>query len=115
MGVQKNLKRLFLWIASGSVALIYSCATKTTAPVASSDQQQAVFATVIDYSEVDGCEYLLELSDGKKLQPINLTDEYKRKGLKLFITYKFHDGVGICMAGRMVSLTSVSMAKEDKR
>ena len=78
-------------------------------------EKQAVWAKVIDYSEIAGCTYLLELSDGQKLQPVNLQEEYRRAGLKLFITYKVFDGVSVCMTGKMVTLTSVSMAKEDGR
>ena len=94
--------------------LMQGCAPKKDVPVTTPDKQ-AVFAKVIDYSEVSGCTYLLELSDGKKLEPVNLEEQYRRVGLKLFITYKIYDGVSVCMAGKMVTLTSVSPAKEDHR
>ena len=98
--------------------LVMACnqKTQTTPPAPTpTPTERAWFATVIDYSELDGCNWMLELSDGKKLQPVNLGDEYKRKGLKLFITYKIYDGVSTCMAGKMVTLTSVDFAKEDKQ
>ncbi len=94
--------------------LISGCASKKKVPATPADKQ-AVYAKVIDYSEIAGCTYLLELSDGQKLQPVNLQEEYKRIGLKLFITYKPYDGVSVCMTGKMVTLTSVSIAKEDNR
>lgn len=114
MATPENLSSFKNPILFLMLILLSSCAQKTTSsqnPVPS----QAVFATVVDYSELDGCTYLLELADGVKLQPVNLSDEFKRKGLKLFITYKFQDGMSTCMAGRMVSLTSAVIAKEDNR
>ena len=93
---------------------IHGCAPKKDVPAAPPGKQ-AIFARVIDYSEVAGCTYLLELSDGQKLQPVNLDEKYRKTGLKLFITYKIYDGVSVCMAGKMVTLSSVSIAKEDNR
>lgn len=99
---------------------ITSCSEKTTPPEKTTAPDKitgpgAFFATVVDYSELDGCTYLLELADGQKLQPINLPEDFKRKGLKLFITYKLHDGMSTCMAGKMVTLNSAAIAKEDNR
>ena len=94
--------------------VLAACASKKNVASTPPDKQ-AVFAVVIDYSEIAGCTWLLELSDGQKLQPVNLAEEYRRKGLKLFITYKTYDGVSVCMTGKMVTLTSVSYAREDNR
>ena len=94
--------------------LLTACASRNNT-VAAPPDKQAVFAQVIDYSEIAGCTWILELSDGQKLQPVNLSEEYRRKGMRLFITYKIYDGVSVCMTGKMVTLTSVSVAKEDNR
>ncbi len=122
MATSKNLIRIasvFLLLLSQMV--IISCHKKSVPAAAEEKTEvaveataQAVYALVVDYSELDGCTYLLELSDGQKLQPVNLQEDFKRKGLKLFITYKMHDGVSNCMAGRMVTLTSASIAKQEK-
>lgn len=69
-------------------------------------------ATVVDMSGLDGCRLLLELSDGRRLQPINLAKDYQKPGLKLRFTYKKAEGyMGICMAGDMVELLAVEIAK----
>ena len=66
--------------------------------------------TVIDFSELDGCKYLLEMEDGTKLEPVNLDEAYMIDGLKLYITFKYHDGMSVCMAGRMIQINSVTKA-----
>ncbi|MDQ3049546.1 MAG: hypothetical protein M3Q95_01540 [Bacteroidota bacterium] len=108
------MKTYITFLIIGICAFLGSCSNKTvvTETVAT---DTAVFATVVDYSELDGCTFLLELSDGQKLQPENLGEAFKKKGLKVFITYKIYNGISNCMAGKMVTLNSITVAKEDKR
>ncbi len=110
----KNLKNSLILFTAGLSFLLVSCSGKTVV-TETVPNDTAVFATVVDYTELDGCTFLLELSDGQKLQPENLGEAFKKKGLKVFITYKIHDGISNCMAGKMVTLTSITVAKEDKR
>ncbi|HMT30925.1 MAG TPA: hypothetical protein PKD91_16760 [Bacteroidia bacterium] len=72
---------------------------------------KAIQVKVIDYSELDGCKFLLETSDGKKLQPTNLPEKFSKDGIRLAVTYKVKDGMSICMAGTMVELILVSEVK----
>lgn len=113
-------KYLSSFLVLFSFILFNACAQKTTPVVPDSTvppvaNEGSVFAKVVDYSELDGCTWILELSDGQKVQPVNLPEEFKRKELKLFVTYKFFDGSNTCMTGRMVTITSASIAKEDKQ
>ncbi len=71
----------------------------------------AVLVQVIDYSELDGCQFLLQMENGDKLQPLNLPLKYQKEGINLFITYKIIDGISICMAGKMVQINYISQAK----
>ncbi len=71
----------------------------------------AIEVKVIDYSELDGCTFLLETSTGQKLQPVHLAEQYRKAGTRLSIVYKVSDGMGICMAGTMVELIFVSEIK----
>ena len=65
---------------------------------------------VVDMRGLDGCRFLLELENGKRLQAINLSPEHQKTGLKLRITYKMAEGyMGICMAGDMVELVNVEV------
>ncbi len=57
---------------------------------------------------LDGCSFLLQLADGKKLEAINLKEEYKKEGLVLWIKYTPNKkAMSICMAGEIVDLTEV--------
>lgn len=107
-----NISRICILVCTALTFI--SCNKKSIPETTEQPKPTAVFALVVDYSELDGCTYLLELSDGQKLQPVNLREDLQRKGLKLFITYKNHDGVSTCMAGKMVTITSAEIAKIDK-
>lgn len=64
-------------------------------------------ATIINYT-VDGCSWLLELEDGKKLQPETLDQKFQKDKLKVWIKYTIKKGgVGICMTGEMVNITAI--------
>lgn len=63
--------------------------------------------TVIDYRNLDGCDFLLVKENGERLQPLNLADSLKKEGLKIRITYTIEESMGICMAGKMVRITRV--------
>lgn len=91
--------------------LLISCSGQKPATPSA---QQGTPAKVIDYRELDGCEYLLELRDGTKLQPVNLDSRFKKDKLEVLITWKKFDGVSICMAGIMVELTSITTAPDQK-
>jgi len=66
-------------------------------------------ATVINYA-VDGCSWLLQLEDGKKLEPANLSDEFKKDKLKVWVQYQIKKGgMSICMVGEMVTITKIEV------
>ncbi|MBA3706981.1 MAG: hypothetical protein H0W84_14090 [Bacteroidetes bacterium] len=70
-----------------------------------------VKATVINY-KLDGCSWMLQLEDGKKLEPINLTEEFQKENFKVWIQYKpFTQGASICMAGEMITITAIEIRK----
>jgi hypothetical protein len=100
------------------VVFINACSHKTThtktAPLetttkASSAEDKAGFikATVIKL-DLDGCSWMLQLEDGKKLEPINLKEEFQKVNLKVWIQYEpFTQGASICMAGEMVKVIAI--------
>lgn len=68
-------------------------------------------ATVINY-ELDGCKYILQLPDEKKLEPLNLPDEFKKDQLRVWIKYvPKKNAVSVCMAGQIVELTDIRIRK----
>ena len=69
-------------------------------------QEGFIKATVINYV-VDGCTFMLQLADGKKLQPVNLKDEFKKDNFNVWIKYQHYKGNSVCMAGEMVTITAI--------
>ncbi len=59
---------------------------------------------------LDGCSWVIELDNNKKIIPINLDsfDIEKEDDVKVSITYTLLDNMaGICMAGKMVELSCI--------
>lgn len=92
-----------------------SCSKKTTAPVKADDSPagpgKLTEATVIDYSEVAGCTFLLQLNNGEKLEPSNLFSEFKKDKLEVLIRYQVTDMMSVCMAGKVVSIEHIELKK----
>ncbi len=65
-------------------------------------------ATIIN-STIDGCLWMIQLEDGKMLEPVNLKDEFKKEGLKVWIQYKHYENYSFCMAGEMVTVTAMEI------
>lgn len=70
------------------------------------EQNGFVKATIINYT-LDGCSFMFLLEDGKKLEPVNLLDEYKKDKINVWIKYQHYKGNSICMAGEMVTITAI--------
>ncbi|HEY4799475.1 MAG TPA: hypothetical protein VII99_10405 [Bacteroidia bacterium] len=70
-----------------------------------------VKATVINY-EVDGCTFLLQLEDGKKLEPTSLLQDFKQDKLAVWIKFSpKKNAVSVCMAGQIVELSDIQLRK----
>ena len=68
-------------------------------------------ATMV-YFSVDGCNYLLQLEDNKKLEATNLPLEFKKEGLHVWIKYTAKKGaVSTCQAGQVVELADIQLRK----
>lgn len=80
------------------LSIAYSCDKKPCC-------ENAEIATIKDLSGLDGCSFMVELTNGKKLQVLNLNDfDVKvEDGKKILISYHEVEGMaGICMAGKIV-------------
>jgi hypothetical protein len=103
----------FTWVYL--VILLSSCCAKNISTVQSNStvpDNKLTAATVINY-QVDGCNYLLQLMNGEKLEPVNLTEEYKKDQLKVLIKYHYEkDKMSVCMAGKIVFLDLIKLQKE---
>ena len=75
----------------------------------SSKNDGYVNATIVR-SDLDGCSWIVELEDGKKLQPISLTPEFQKDKLKVRIKYFINkDGMSICMVGEMINVLDIKL------
>ena len=118
----KNIALLFVCLVF--ISMLQSCflfqgaKSKHTEPLADTHVQNGfIKATVINYA-LDGCAFMLQLEDGKKLEPVNLSEEFKKDNIKVWIKYQHYKGNSICMAGEMVTVTSIendlSHTREEK-
>ena len=68
---------------------------------------------VIDLTGLDGCSFVLQQSDGSKLEPVGLNEEFKKSGMILYIKYKLiKNRMSICMSGTQVELSEVITIKK---
>ena len=77
-------------------------------PVVDYEKEGYVSAYVKDMRALDGCDHLLVLDSGKKLQPTKLEEDFKRDNLKVWVKYSVSKGLaGICMSGTIVNLSAI--------
>lgn len=112
------MKCQFLSMCLYGLFLLNSCCDKKinateSLPVPISEEtstnSKLIAATVIDYSSVDGCGFLLELSTGEKLQPENLDQHFAKDQLRVLVKFHAVNKMGICMAGKIVHIDSIKM------
>ncbi|MES2397571.1 MAG: hypothetical protein V4549_16295 [Bacteroidota bacterium] len=118
----KNIALLFVCLVF--ISMLQSCflfpnvkSTHTASDPDNHEQNGFVKATIINYT-LDGCNFMLLLEDGKKMEPVNLSEEFKKDNIKVWIKYQHYKGNSICMAGEMVTVTAIendlSHTKEEK-
>ncbi|MEK6615069.1 MAG: hypothetical protein AABZ32_02995 [Bacteroidota bacterium] len=108
---------VFLSIGSSFFSSCH-CKKKTTTDTVTSIESKRDFekegytkATVIFY-ELDACKYLLQLEDQKKLDPSNLSADFQKDHLAVWIKYALKkDAVSACMAGQIVDLSDIHLRK----
>jgi hypothetical protein len=68
--------------------------------------------TVADFSNLDGCTYLLKTASNEFLEPMNLNDSLKTDGLQIAIRFKPSKNASICMKGKPIDILSVKAIKQ---
>lgn len=66
---------------------------------------------LVDYTGLDGCGWLIELDNGKRLEPTNLSDFTidRQDNQKVWISYQAAPSMGsICMVGEMVLIDCIA-------
>jgi hypothetical protein len=84
-------------------ACFKSARNKTRIP--SEENSVLTEVTVIDQRGLDGCGFILKLTNQTFLIPINLNDSFKINNHKIRIAYKVQSGASTCMAGPLVMIT----------
>ena len=96
------------------LALIaYAGGCKTKSPNASPGKCQTV-GTVVDFDGLDGCGYLIQLHDGKLLNPITFPNgfQFKNKQPVRFDYKELDDMVSVCMSeSAVVEITCIEDVK----
>ncbi len=91
------------------ILLFLSSCIKSTSNVNADKDIIMITAKVIDAKGLDGCNFLLELDDGKKVQPLSLPSEFSQDGLKVEVEFKVKTGMmSICMAGPTVEIIKIA-------
>jgi hypothetical protein len=69
-------------------------------------------ATICDLTGLDGCGYVLQLDNGKRLEPAGKAWEAytKHDGEKVMVSYTVESRGSICMSGQTVKLTTIEQA-----
>jgi hypothetical protein len=107
---------IFYFISAILLFFFFSCRTQKQSDSSKSEVKDAallqegfVKAEIRSY-DVDGCGFLIFLEDEKKLNPLNLGDEYKKEGLKVWIRYTIKKGVmTTCMSGEVVNILELQL------
>ncbi len=92
------------------VAVMMGCkSSETTLPRVNACEGGEVL-TLVDLTGLDGCNWVFEQSDGKRLEPINLKDKLPTPTAKDYmVIYKPRtDGASICMVGTMIEIVCIS-------
>ncbi len=95
-----TIKKLVLFIAT--TVLFTSCKMNKGCA-------ESLNGTLVNLT-LDGCSWVIELDNNKKIIPINLDsfDIEKEDDVKVSITYNLLDDVaGICMTGKMAELSCI--------
>jgi hypothetical protein len=91
------------------LAAAAGCSPMAAPPAAPAPKQ--VVATVVDYTHVDGCRYLLQVKDGPLLDPGTLEEKYRHDGRKVLIRYHAVERLSVCMAGQPVVIDHIEFSE----
>ncbi len=70
----------------------------------------AVKANFSDLTGLDGCGFVIELENGKRIEPTNLSDfsVLPENGKPIWLKYHITNGASTCMVGDIVEIECIS-------
>jgi len=112
----------YLLVFSGM--LLFSCknkkhvASKNTVVVQNTNKYKDYKKGTVTKFDVDGCSFIITIQDENQSDPtipedrliaVNLEDQYKQDGLKIWIMYvpEKQESLSTCMAGEIVRITAI--------
>lgn len=58
--------------------------------------------------QLDGCKYMLQPADGgKKMEPDELTAEFQKDSINVWLKYKAEERMSVCMAGQTIKVLDI--------
>lgn len=69
------------------------------------------FRGTVKYINLEGGFWGILAEDGKKYDPVNLADEYKKDGLTVQVAAKVRNSYSIHMWGTIIEITAISKAE----
>lgn len=71
--------------------------------------------TILDYSKLDGCTWMIMTDDSTLLRPMNLDSTFQQNKLKVWVKYKpTKPMVSVCMAGKSVYILQIEPKHQGK-
>jgi hypothetical protein len=73
--------------------------------------EQGFVQAKVTFLQLDGCSYMLQLTNEEALEPSqNLPEEFKKNDLAVWLKYKLNkNGMSVCMAGKMVDVIDIKL------
>ena len=104
------------------VSATSSCKSKKTTSIDKADTTEQVkvenndglkSATIVDYStRNDACHLLIHLEDGSILQPINIPEDLRKDGTKVWVSFSYSKRqLGPCPFGSPITIDSIKIKK----
>ena len=66
---------------------------------------------IVDKTGLDGCTFLIEISDSKILEPIQLDEKFRKNGLAVYFKYKRSRKATTCMNGQPIIISEIQLSK----
>ncbi len=104
------IKLLLIFVITGLALLTTGCPEDKC--------EGGVHGLLVDYTGLDGCQWIIELESGERLEPVNLHQlKFEPSdSLPVRIIYtEATDMMSICMVGKMVHINCIEVIKPAKR
>ena len=114
--------RIVPFLVVFSFLLFESCHCKksATGSIVKNFAAEGYTKASIQLYQIDGCKFVLQLDsiikgddEGKRLEPLNLKEEFKKDKLLVWVKYVVKKGaVSTCMIGQVVDISEMELRKK---